>query len=215
MSILNCAYLLSITNVTVTVRNSFGTAMFTDTRDYRTIEGLPANNISEFGVTTTSSSLLVSWSEHSNVCGNITGYSIHLDSNQVMCYHCLRYQLLFLQITKCNPMNPYNITGLQSFSSYTVSVAACTIAGEESPSTVTGSVMTSAGTPAPVGVVTATGSNESSVTFSWSDVNFNGVNFGYMVSIILVQAPVLVVKWIACSCSTSNCIAQVNMQLIE
>jgi len=106
-----------------------------------------------------------------------------------MCYHCLHYQILFLQITKCNPMIPYNITGLQSFSSYTVGVAACTIAGEGSPSTVTGSVMTSAGTPAPVGVVTATGSNESSVTFSWSDVNFNGMNSGYMVSIKISTSP--------------------------
>ena len=109
-----------------------------------------------------------------------------------MYYHCFHYQLLFLQITKCNPMNPYNITGLQSFSSYTVSVAACTVAGEGSPSTVTGSVMTSAGTPAPVGVLNATGSTESSVTFSWSDVNFNGVYSGYTVSIKLVQAPMLV-----------------------
>jgi len=85
MSILNWvyAYLLSITSVTVTVRNSFGTAMFTDARSYRTIEGLSANTISGFGVASTSSSLLVSWSDHSDVCGNTTGYSISLGSNQV------------------------------------------------------------------------------------------------------------------------------------
>jgi len=78
-------------------------------------------------------------------------------------------------------MSPYNITGLKSFSSYTVSVAACTVAVEGS--SVNASVMTSAGTPAPVGVITATGSTESSVTFRWSDVNFNGDSSDYMVSI--------------------------------
>jgi len=78
-----CWFLFSITSITVTVRNSFDTAMFTKTQGYRTIEGLPANSISGFGVTSTSSSLLVSWSDHSNVCGIITGYSIYLDSNQV------------------------------------------------------------------------------------------------------------------------------------
>ncbi|XP_065883725.1 uncharacterized protein [Dysidea avara] len=157
-----------ITSVTVTVQNNFGTNMSTNTQGYRTNEGLPtmSNTISGFGVTSTSSSLLLSWSDPINVCGVITGYSVRLSSNQ---------------ITNCNVMSPYNITGLQPFSSYTVSVAACTIAGEGPMFMVTGSVMTSAGTPAPVGAITATGNTASSVTFSWSAVAFNGNSSGYMV----------------------------------
>jgi len=98
----------------------------------------------------------------------------------VSCVLC--YQLLLLQITNCNVMSPYNITGLQSFTPYTVRVAVCTIAGEGPPLMVTGSVMTSAGIPVPVGAITATGSTASSVTFSWSTAEFNGVDSGYMVS---------------------------------
>jgi len=94
----------------------------------------------------------------------------------VSCVLC--YQLLLLQITNCSATNPYNITGLQSFTPYTVRVAACTIAGEGPLFTVTGSVMTSAGTPVPVGAITATGSTASSVTFSWSTAEFDGVGSG-------------------------------------
>jgi len=94
----------------------------------------------------------------------------------------LYYQLLLLQITNCNVLSPYNITGLQSFTSYTVRVAACTIAGEGPPFMVTGNVTTSAGIPVPVGAINATGSTASSVTFSWNTVEFNGDNSGYMVS---------------------------------
>jgi len=94
----------------------------------------------------------------------------------------LYYQLLLLQITNCNVMSPYNITGLQSFTSYTVRVAACTIAGEGPLFLVTGSVMTSAGTPVPIETITVTNSTATSVTFSWSTAEFNGVDSGYMVS---------------------------------
>jgi len=77
-------------------------------------------------------------------------------------------------------MSPYNITGLKSFSSYTVGVAACNIAGEGASLNMT--VMTRAGTPAPVGAITATTNNASSMAFSWSAVEFNGISSGYMVS---------------------------------
>jgi len=77
-------------------------------------------------------------------------------------------------------MSPYNITGLQSYTLYTVGVAACTIAGEGPLFNVTG--MTSPGTPSPVGAITATTNNASSIAFSWSAVEFNGNKSGYMVS---------------------------------
>jgi len=41
--------------------------------------------------------------------------------------------------------------------------------------------MTNPGTPAPVGAITASGNTSSSVAFSWSAVEFNGISSGYMV----------------------------------
>jgi len=95
-------------------------------------------------------------------------------------YHVLYYHLLLLQIKNCNERSPYNITGLRSFTSYNVSIAACTIVGEGPSFNVT--VMTRAGTPAPVGAITVTTNSASSVAFSWSAIEFNGMSSGYMVS---------------------------------
>jgi len=77
--------------VTVTVQNSFGTNMSTSTQHYSTFEEKPdiSNSITGFSVSPTSSSLLVSWSDPSNVCGEITGYSVLIGSNKVIkCVLC-------------------------------------------------------------------------------------------------------------------------------
>ena len=88
-----------------------------------------------------------------------------------------------LQMTNCDAMSPYNITGLQSYTTYTVGVAVCTYAGEGPISNI--SNRTLAGFPELVGVITATATSTSSITFSWSAVNFNDGSGDYMVSLCI------------------------------
>lgn len=94
------------------------------------------------------------------------------------CFVCV-----LLQITNCNAMTSYNITGLQSFTTYTVSATVCTIDGEGPMTTVPSSfsTMTGPGTPTPVQAITVTSSSDDTVTFSWSSVQFNGMDSGYTV----------------------------------
>ena len=68
----------------------------------------------------------------------------------------------------------YNITGLQSDTQYTVNVTVCTVAGESSFMTTVPNSMTKTrpGTPTLVETITATNTS-SSITFSWSNVEFN------------------------------------------
>ena len=80
----------SITSVMVTVQNSFGSNMYTNAQSFRTFQGRPTDTIINFNSASTSSSLSMSWSDPSNVCGEITGYSVHIDSNKVMkCTLCV------------------------------------------------------------------------------------------------------------------------------
>jgi len=80
-------------------------------------------------------------------------------------------------------MSPYNITGLESYTSYTVNVAVCTTAGE-GPMSDGISTSTLEGIPESVGQITAMRSSNS-ITFSWNTVEFNAGSGNYMVSLCI------------------------------
>jgi len=80
-------------------------------------------------------------------------------------------------------MSPYNITGLESYTSYTVNVAVCTTAGE-GPMSNGISTRTLEGIPEPVGQITAMGSSDS-IIFNWDTVEFNAGSGDYMVSLCI------------------------------
>lgn len=82
-------------------------------------------------------------------------------------------------------MSPYNITGLQSYTTYTVGVVVCTNAGEGPISSISNKTLP--GIPEPMGIITATATSTSSITFSWSPVDFNDGNGGYEVSLLCIK----------------------------
>jgi len=86
-------------------------------------------------------------------------------------------------MTNSNATSPYNITGLESYTSYTVHVAVCTTAGE-GPMSDGINTRTLEGIPEPVGQLTAMRSFNS-ITFSWNTVKFNAGSGDYMVSLCI------------------------------
>ena len=89
---------------------------------------------------------------------------------------------VLLQMSNCNGPTSYLITGLQSFTQYSVSVTVCTIVGEGPMATVPSIMtMTSPGTPTRVQSITTTRTT-SSVAFSWNAAQFNDASGTYEVS---------------------------------
>ena len=78
----------SVSDITVTVQNSFGSSMTTSTWLNRTIEqDNTTSTVSLLSATQTSSSLNVFWNAPINVCGSLTGYSVYVNSIKVL-YRC-------------------------------------------------------------------------------------------------------------------------------
>ena len=73
----------SITNINVTVENSFGSNFVISSESLRTIEQATNSMVTSLSAVSTSYSLNVSWSAPSSLCGTLTGYSVYLDSKQV------------------------------------------------------------------------------------------------------------------------------------
>ena len=91
-------------------------------------------------------------------------------------------------MTNCNDPRSYLITGLQSFTQYSVSVTVCTIVGEGPMATVpSGMTMTLPGTPTRLQSITATRTT-SSVAFRWNAAQFNGPPGTYEVSLYIYSS---------------------------
>lgn len=68
----------------VTVQNSLGSNMITNSTLRKTIEGpTTARVTTSYFSEITSSSLLVSWNTPTNICGSLTRYSIYVNSIKV------------------------------------------------------------------------------------------------------------------------------------
>ena len=66
------------------MQNSIGSNMSTiPIMNLTTIEGQTTAVVTSSAVTATSSSLFVTWSGLSSLCGTLTGYSVYLDSVKV------------------------------------------------------------------------------------------------------------------------------------
>ena len=92
----------SVSDITVTVQNSFGSRVTASTWSNRTIEqDNTLSTVSSFSATRTSSSLNVVWNAPNNVCGSLTGYSVYVNSIKVQmsCLNCATHHLC-IQIGK-------------------------------------------------------------------------------------------------------------------
>ena len=87
----------SVSDITVTVRNSFGSRVTASTWSNRTIEqDNTTSTVSSLSATRTSSSLNVFWNVPiNNVCGSLTGYSVYVNSRKVLmlCLNCAIHHL--------------------------------------------------------------------------------------------------------------------------
>ena len=102
----------SVSDITVTVQNSFGSRMTASTWSNRTIEqDNTTSTVSSLSATRTSSSLNVFWNAPNNVCGSLIGYSVYVNSMkvQMLCLNCGTHHLCIqISSVSCNVIAKVN-----------------------------------------------------------------------------------------------------------